>query len=326
MPHFGGYRENSRNGGGDGYVGRHSCRHLSGSHEVHILDRFLFGQDRDSYYKDDNVVLHDLDICDFQKVEALLWNVDPEVIFHLAAVHFIPQCEKHPDYAIATNVAGTVGLLRALKKGSRLIFVSSAAVYAPDRNPHREDVGVLGPGDIYGLTKLHGEQYVQYFGRRKKLETSIVRLFNVIGPGETNPHVLPVIMSQLWKGQRVIRLGNIHTRRDYIFTQDTAEGLATLGLREVESITGEETLNLGTCTHYSVAELVAKLSRIIGEEIRIEIDPRRVRETDRPILCADMTRTKQLTGWEPRFSICSALEDTWRNPDLRFSGFEEKLQ
>jgi UDP-glucose 4-epimerase len=312
--------------GGDGYVGRHLCRFLSGNHEVHILDRLVFGRDRNSYYKDSNLFVHDLDICDFQKVEELIWNIDPEVIFHLAAVHFIPQCEKYPDEAVTTNVTGTVSLLRALKRGSRLIFVSSAAVYAPDGNPHREDAAALGPCDIYGLTKLHGEQYVQYFGRRKKLETSIVRLFNVIGPGETNPHVLPVIMSQLLKGQRVIRLGNIHTRRDYIFTRDTAEGLAAIGLREVGSAGGEETLNLGTCTHYSVAELVGMLSEIIGEEILIEIDPRRVRETDRPILCADMTRTKRLTGWEPRFSMRSALEETWKDPDFRISGFEEILQ
>ena len=81
-------------------------------------------------------------------------------------------------------------------KSCRFVFASSGAVYEPEEEPHTEFGSPLAPSDVYGYSKYHGEQYVRYFASAKGFPAVIVRLFNVVGPGETNPHVLPEIVAQ----------------------------------------------------------------------------------------------------------------------------------
>jgi len=306
--------------GGDGYIGRHLCLSLSLTNDVHILDNFSFGLDGRSHYQGQRITIHHCDIRESDRVNEVIDSVNPEIVFHLAAIHFIPQCEKTPDVTLATNVIGTINILRAVKDGTRIIFTSSGAVYAPDSNSHFEDTSVLGPTEIYGLAKLHGEHYVEYYTRLKQLKTTIVRLFNVIGPGETNPHILPVIIAQLLKDNRIIRLGNVKPKRDYIYIEDVVEGFVAIGFMGEMAIEHGKVLNLGTSQAYSVEEIVVMLSEIIDENISIKVDPRRVRKIDRPILRADITKITRLTGWSPKYSIQAALEETWKNPEFRIPG------
>jgi UDP-glucose 4-epimerase len=308
--------------GGDGLVGRPLCRFLSQEHDVHVLDCFIFGFE-ESFYNDLGVAVHRCDIREFDRLQEVVSEVNPDLIFHLAALHFIPECENKPDKAIQINTLGTVNLLRAVKRGARVVIASTAAVYAPDTNPHIEDKSKIMPADIYGFSKLHAEHYVQYFKKLKDIKTTLVRLFNVIGPGETNPHVLPVILDQLLKGKRVISLGNVKPKRDYIFVEDVAEGFAAIGLMDGKAAEKADVLNLGTSKAYSVEEMVAMLSEILGEKITIDVDPERVRKTDRPLLLADINKITNLTGWKPRFSIEQALKATWECPDFRITGLGE---
>ncbi|OGP63186.1 MAG: hypothetical protein A2V65_01660 [Deltaproteobacteria bacterium RBG_13_49_15] len=302
--------------GGDGFVGRHLCNLLSLNHEVHLVDNFRFGLHRKLFHRNSKYIVHECDIRDFKAIHKIISELMPDIVFHLAAVHFIPECEKYPDLAISTNVIGTVNLAKTLIRTTRLIFVSSGAVYSPDVNPHSEDNSPIKPSDIYGLTKLHGEQYVNYLSRERGFIARIVRLFNVIGPGETNPHVLPEIMAQLMNGKRKLVLGNIKPRRDYIYVKDVIEGLSSIGLSNENTISSGEVINLGSSKHFSVEEIVNMLGKIVGDKIVIEIDSNRIRKTDRPIMSADISKLKKLIGWEPKYSIKQELENIWKNPDL----------
>ena len=130
---------------------------------------------------------------------------------------------------VETNVHGTVNLLCAAPPGTRFVFASSGAVYKPDDKPHVEDDATLGPSDVYGYTKLHGEHYVKYFAAQRVSRAVVVRLFNVVGPGETNPHLLPEIIAQLKAGRTTLRLGNMSPKRDYIHVRDAASRLRRRG-------------------------------------------------------------------------------------------------
>jgi UDP-glucose 4-epimerase len=302
--------------GGDGFVGRALCRLLVRDHKVSVLDSFRFGASRKNYLLSLGVKLYVADTRNRCKVEQIISEVSPEVVFHLAAIHFIPECEGDPKSAVSTNVAGTINIARALSSNTRLVFASSGAVYAPDTSPHRENFSDTKPCDVYGFSKLHCEHLLKYFSDKNGFQCRIVRLFNVIGPGETNPHVLPCILAQLLRGKRIVRLGNTKPMRDYIHVADAARGFAAMGFCDNPEIKRCDVFNLATSRCHSVEDMVDMLSEIIKDEIRIEIDPKRVRTIDRPLLCADTTKISRMAGWKPRHSMHAALTDAWNKPDI----------
>jgi UDP-glucose 4-epimerase len=249
----------------------------------------------------------------------------PDVIIHLAALHYIPECERNPALAVATNVAGTLNLLQWAPTGSRFVFASSGAVYKPQAQPHSEAASDVGPTDIYGLTKLHGEQYVTAMAAKRDLRAVVVRLFNVIGPGETNPHLLPEMVAQLKAGRNTIELGNLTPRRDYIDVRDAAAGFAAAALGNAVNMGKTCVVNLGTSRTYSVSEVVERLRHISGVGFDISQNPDRIRSVDRPVLAADNRQITKLFGWRQQYTLDDALAALWANPDLA-SGLVAKYQ
>lgn len=301
--------------GGNGYVGRELTRKLVRQHEVAVLDNLRYGKLRFEAAEMARFQFYQHDIRDMDAVQRVMTEFQPERIIHLAAIHFIPECERLAGEAVAINTQGTVNLLRAAPAGARFVFASTAAVYAAEDTPHREATSTLGPLDIYGLTKLHAEQYLQYLCRERGLDGRIVRLFNVVGPGETNPHVLPAIFAQVLKGARTLRLGNCHPRRDYIHVRDVADGFATVALTG-DARQDTDIVNLGTGQAHSVYDVVEELSRVVGEPLHIELDAARMRASDRPFLAAATDRIRESYGWSPRLTLGDALRDLWTNPDI----------
>jgi UDP-glucose 4-epimerase len=301
--------------GGAGFVGRHLTRHLYREHRVSVLDSLRYGKPRYTEEEEAGFALYQADIRDIAAVGRVFAEVRPDVVIHLAAIHYIPECEQRPDDAIAVNTLGTANLLRSCTPRTRFVFASTAAVYAVDDAPHVEGSSRVEPSDVYGLTKLHGEHYVRHWAKALELDARIVRLFNVIGPGETNPHILPAILAQVLKGQRVLRLGNCHPRRDYIHAADAAEGFARIALAE-RGGPGVDVVNLGTGSSHSVYDLVAELGRVSGQPLTIETDPARTRASDRPFLAADTGKLRRDYLWSPPRTMADSLRDLWHNPDI----------
>ena len=164
-----------------------------------------------------------------RRSQTVMERADAQVVIHLAALHFIPACNRDPQRAIRVNVDGTQGVLKAAADAASVVGVvvaSTAAVYAPSTEAHSES-STIGPTDIYGLTKLWSEQLAELFARSTGKSVGIARLFNVFGPGETNPHLIPTIVRQLQQGPE-LRLGNLSTKRDYVYVEDVARGLIAL--------------------------------------------------------------------------------------------------
>jgi UDP-glucose 4-epimerase len=300
--------------GGAGYVGRALVGRLSRetTAELHVLDNLASGEHRVGKIDLARVTLHRVDLRDATAVGALMRTLAPSHIFHLAAVHYIPACEAAPGDAVSINVAGTVNLLHSLVDRPKFAFASTAAVYSPSERAHLESGGGIGPVDIYGLTKLQAERYVDYYHQLGKIDAVIVRLFNVIGPGETNPHLVPAIIRQISRGERKVRLGNLFPKRDYIHVEDAAEGFIRLahvrGRQPVPLVS-----NLGTGQSFSVREIVDKIADAAAVELEIEQDPQRMRTNDRPLLCASTQLLHSLTGWLPDTSVADSLRAAWES-------------
>lgn len=291
------------------------ARLLSTDHQVCVLDNLRSGGER-LEGSGLSVALETADIRHGGEVRDVVTGFDPGVIIHLAATHYIPDCERDPATAVATNVLGTVNALLACPVGTRFVFASSAAVYAPSDSPHNEDSSALGPDDVYGLSKLQGEQWVHHLASNRGFPAVVARLFNVLGPGETNPHVLPEIIAQLKAGRTHISVGNLAARRDYVDVEDAAaafKALATCGDLTPGVV---EVVNVGTGMTHSVAELITRLRPLVGTSFDVRVDRGRLRLVDRPALCADITKVARMFGWSPARDLGATLSRTWADPQL----------
>ncbi|BBX71560.1 NAD-dependent epimerase/dehydratase family protein [Mycolicibacterium psychrotolerans] len=302
--------------GGAGFVGKELVQTLRGSAEVLVADLLRYGTPDWLAGDLDGFAFERVDIRDAAATAAVVEKFAPDVVVHLAAIHYIPECDADPANAVATNVTGTVNLLSALPSGTRFVFASSGAVYQPDEAPHRELESTVAPVDIYGVTKDQGEDYVRMFAESRGIAGVIVRLFNVIGPGETNPHLLPAIVAQLRDKPDAINLGNTWPKRDYIDVQDAAGGFAAAALGAAPEPGGYEIVNLGSGQQYSVDDIVNRMKSVLGLDFEVRQDPSRMRAVDRPYLGADISRIGELFGWAPKWELDETLERMWANPDF----------
>jgi len=268
--------------------------------EIFVIDNLSFGDIGNITIDSDKLFVED--IINRDKITEVFNIVQPEWVIHLAAIHFIPYCNKFPFESSNVNIQGTKNVLDAAKQcGSvtKLFFSSTAAVYPIYEEAYAETHSV-NPLDIYGLTKLTGEYLCQQFFAETQIPTIVCRFFNAFGPNETNPHLIPAIQEQINSGLRTIKLGNLEPKRDFIHTSDMARAVYLL-LNKFN--TGYDVFNLGSGIEYSVIEIVEAFERQIGEKINIEVDQSRVRKVERMHLVADISKLKSFAGWEPAVSI-----------------------
>lgn len=291
--------------GGTGFIGSYVTRQLlQRGARVHALDNGFTGS-KDIVPNEVNI--YDVDIRNKDAVRDVFENVTPDILIHLAAIHFIPYCNNNPEEAFNVNVLGTRNVLdaaREIENLERIVNTSSAAVYEPASGPHNENKGI-GPTDIYGRTKLVAEDEARLFNSDTDIPTASARLFNVYGIRETNSHLIPAILDQLEDQSRSIELGNLTPARDFIHASDVASALVMLASEFKDDY---RTYNVGTGTEHSVREVVDAVADALGEEITIKQDEERVRESDRPHLQADISRITSEFDWEPKYKLREGLK------------------
>ncbi len=287
--------------GGAGFIGSALSAHFtSAGDEVHVLDDLSFGRRELAGVPDER--FHLVDIRDRGRVVETIGQVRPEVVLHLAAIHFIPYCNQHPAKAAEINIMGTIHVLDACGMAGMVqkVFVAStAAVYPVATGPMSEDQAT-GPMDIYGVTKLATEKIASEFHHRTRIPVIVGRFFNAFGPNETNPHLFPEIQRQVLAGSRMLELGNLDPKRDFIHTHDMCRAMMALLDAGLE---GFDVFNIGRGIEYSVREVVEAFERELAEPLHIKVDPARVRKVERMHLLADVSKLKRVTGWEPEWDI-----------------------
>jgi UDP-glucose 4-epimerase len=293
--------------GGAGFIGSAIVPALKDEdYDIYVLDNLSFGDRKFIDIQDNHFFL--ADIRDAARVDEIISGIKPEIVIHLAAIHFIPYCNQHPFEAADTNIRGTMNVLNACKQNlslKKLFFASTAAVY-PISDKAVNEIHELHPLDIYGISKLTGEHLCKEFYLDTKIDTIVCRFFNAFGPNETNPHLIPEIDKQLREGLRTIKLGNITPKRDFIHTYDMAS--AVRQLLKLENL-GYDIFNLGRGMEYSAVEIVEAFERCLNEKIIIEVDPSRVRKVEREHLLADVTKLKKVAAWEPVWGIDEGIHN-----------------
>lgn len=253
------------------------------------------------------------DIRDASLVGQICRSFRPDGILHLAAVHHIPTCETQRAYSLEVNVAATENVLSAAEQAGvqRVVIASSGAVYAWEDAALFEDSTPLWACDNYAVAKTSNESQLRFWTQRTGGIGRVARIFNTIAHDDPNAHLIPDITAQLKnsKGATAIRLGNLAPKRDYIHAEDAAAGLVAL-LRDSRTETSYDVFNICSGDERSVEELVREIAEILGQEIRIEADPSRLRKVDRLRQLGAPGKASRLLGWTARMTFGEALSAT----------------
>jgi UDP-glucose 4-epimerase len=299
--------------GAAGYLGSHVVEQLlARGTPVLAVDDLSTGRTAhlDPHWSNPLFMLAEQDIRDAAAMRTLFERHRPVAIVHLAALHFIPACAADPPLTVSLNVHGTQSVLSAARAADadRVWFASTGDVYVPDEKPHNEENSPTGPFNIYGLSKLMGEQLVALEAQlRPEARFVVGRLFNLYGPRETNPHILPEILGQLQANPAAtLRLGSLWTRRDLVPVADAARAVvAALDAAPA----GVTTVNVATGVAVSMQEVLDLIGELRGTPLVIETDPAKVRPVERGHLQADVGKLRQMIGWAPHADLRRGLAE-----------------
>jgi GDP-4-dehydro-6-deoxy-D-mannose reductase len=269
----------------------------------------------------DNIELCEADLKDMVSLQACLAHIRPDRIFHLAAQSFVPTSWKCPGETFAINATGQINLfesLLSLKQSPLIQVAGSSEEYGrvfPDEIPMKE-TNPLRPLSPYAVSKvaqdLLGYQYFQSYG----LPVVRTRGFNHTGPRRGEVFVTSSLAKQIAaieKGvnEPVIKVGNLDAKRDFSDVRDIVEAY-WLSLEKGEP---GEVYNIGSGVSRPIREVLDTLLSLSKVNVRVDVDPQRLRPSDVPILLADSSKFVARTGWKPRFSFRQTLSDLldyWR--------------
>ena len=219
-----------------------------------------------------------------------------DLIYHLAAISFVPDSWENPARFIEINVLGTTKVLEFCRKYNiSLVYVSSYAYGTPQYLPIDENHPVSA-SNPYGLSKIMGEELCTFYGDHYDLSYLIVRPFNVFGMLKNNKLLIPEIIEQLEKGER-IKVKDLSPKRDCVYIDDLIRFLVLAGEN-----TNNQIYNIGGGSSYSVAEIIAICQDIWGTNLPVE-SAEIERKNEIPETLCNNNKAKIDLGWEPEFTF-----------------------
>lgn len=306
-----------------GFAGSHLAEYLLAEHpDVEVFGTYRWRSRMDNIeHIRSKVKLLEADLRDYTSMHAALEKSRPDVIFHLAAQSFVPSSWTAPNETLTTNVAGQTNLfeaVRALRLDPVIQIACSSEQYGlvlPGETPIRE-TNPLRPLSPYAVSKVAqdylGYQYFQSYG----LKVVRTRGFNHTGPRRGQVFVTSNFCSQvaaieLGLQEPVIRVGNIDAIRDFT---DVRDMVRAYWLAVTKAKPGE-VYNIATGNGIKIREMLERLIKLGKVDVKIEVDPDRLRPSDVEILIGDASKFKADTGWEPRIPFEQTLNDLldyWR--------------
>jgi UDP-glucuronate decarboxylase len=302
--------------GGAGFIGSHLCaRLLDEGHEVLCLDnlqtarpsnlRLLQGRPGFTFVEADITA----------PLPKAVTAQGPRIrrIYNLACAASPPQYQVDPEHTMLTNVVGTNHLLRlAEKAGARFLLTSTSEVYGdPEVHPQVEGyrgwVSCTGPRACYDEGKRAAEALTFDYARAGRAEVRVARIFNTYGP-QMHPddgRVVSNLICQALSDRDITLYGDGTQTRSFCYVSDMVDALMRLMESEFD---GLEPVNVGNPVELTVKELADRVVEMTGTANRVvyrplpQDDPRRRRP--------DISRARELLGWEPRVPLADGLEKT----------------
>lgn len=307
--------------GATGFIGSHLCELcVKKGYKVTAFDRYnsnysLGNLEKSKYKNDINFVFGD--IRDYDSVNKVVKKND--IIFHLAALIGIPYSYVSPLAYIKTNVEGTYNVLESAKnnKIEQLIVTSTSEVYGTaEKVPINESHRLLGQSP-YAATKIAADNIALSYYHSFNLPVKIIRPFNAYGPRQSHRALIPTIILQASRSNKV-RLGNIKTSRDFTYVKDTCN--AFIELAKSKKLFGQP-VNIGTNVEIKTSHIANSIISKINPHAKIKISKFRTRPKSSEVfrLVCDSKLFKKNTNWKPKYSFDRGLEETidWFKKNLK---------
>ncbi len=296
--------------GGAGFIGSHLCeRLLAEGNEVICLDNFFTGRKANVAHLRESpnfeLVRHDV-------TEPILLEVDQ--IYNLACPASPIHYQYNPVKTVKTSVMGAINMLGMAKRvKARILQASTSEVYGdPLVHPQPEEywgnVNPIGLRSCYDEGKRVAETLMMDYRRQNDVDTRIVRIFNTYGERmlENDGRVVSNFIVQALRSQPVTIYGDGTQTRSFCYVSDLVDGLIKLMNTEGEDM--HLPVNIGNPGEFTMNELAAEVGKATGKEIRIENLP--LPKDDPRQRQPDITRAKQLLGWEPKVPLAEGLART----------------
>lgn len=235
-----------------------------------------------------------IDVRDWEKIKEI---EKPDIIYHLAAVTYIPFAYKNPRIVYEVNVLGTLNILELarISNAEKFIFISSYVYGIPQYLPVDEE-HPLNPNNPYSKSKLIAESLCRSYYHDFDLNCTILRPFNIYGSGQREDFLIPTIINQVKKGK--INLKDPKPKRDFIHVDDVVTALIDIANKNYEF----EIFNIGSGKSYSVKEIVDKIVSFQDKDLEVFYEiKRRKNEIDETV--ANIDKIQRKLGWKPKINI-----------------------
>jgi dTDP-glucose 4,6-dehydratase len=291
--------------GGAGFLGSHLCEYLlAHGYRVICLDNLETASLKNiEHIRGDDFLFRNADVIEPIDVEEPV-----DIVFHLASLPSPIDYLRLPLLTLKVGAYGTHHALGLAKyKRARFVLASTSEVYGdPKVHPQPEtywgNVNPIGPRGVYDESKRYAESMTMAYHRQQGVDTAIVRIFNTYGPRmrANDGRAIPTFLRQALDGQPLTVFGDGTQTRSFCYVDDLIRGL----IRLAES--GEHLpVNLGNPTEFTLLELAETVLQVTGSKSEIVFEALPVDDPQQRQ--PDITRAKQILGWEPKIGLEEGL-------------------
>ena len=304
--------------GGSGFLGSHLCERLvAEGADVICLDNFFTGAKRNIEHllnhKNFELIRHDVTFPIYLEVDQ---------IYNLACPASPIHYQHDPVQTTKTSVHGAINMLGLAKRvKAKILQASTSEVYGdPNVHPQTENywghVNPIGPRSCYDEGKRCAETLFFDYWRQGRLQIKVARIFNTYGPRmhPNDGRVVSNFIVQALLGRDITIYGDGSQTRSFCYVDDLIDGLMRL-MATTNDVTGP--INIGNPVEFTIGELAAQVIELVGS--RSSIVRRPLPENDPRQRKPDISKAKQILGWEPRIQLKEGLIRT-----IHF--FEEMLK
>ncbi len=306
--------------GGAGFIGSHIVETLvSRGEQVRVIDNLLTGKLKNIAPFMKMIEFVEADLADSEAAARCVDGVD--YVLHQAALPSVPRSVADPLASHHNCVTATVALLEAARKSKvkRVVQASSSSVYGDQPQLPKVETQSPDPRSPYAAAKLACEGYAAAFNRLYGLSTCSLRYFNIFGPRQDPKSqyaaVVPAFATAIMAGERPTVYGDGGQSRDFTFVANAVE--ANISAATSETPLAGEAVNVACGQNFTLLELLEGIEKITGRKASPIFEESRAGDVRESL--ADISRAKELFGYEPKVSFAEGLEFTVRSFENRES-------